>query len=202
MKRVLAQPVYRNEATTAVQARPSLWERFVHWIGDKLGGLVRAFFRALRGAQSAGAVFGIALIVALLALLVLLLVRIVRFFAYGRKRPAAEAIVLEGVLSRSSAEWLAQARVAAARAEYAGAIAALFNAALRRLDERGLVLFDGALSPGEYRVAVRRAAAPASGAFDTVARRFVTAMFSTAPSEARDYEDALAAYGTLEAKTR
>ncbi len=201
IKRVLAQPAYRSERTTAVAAKQTLLEQILAWIKDKLGGVARAFLRALHGAQTASAAFGIGLIIAMLALLIFLIARIVRFFAFGRGVPDQSVHGVASIAERGSSEWLGIARARAERADYAAAIAALFNAALRRLDERGIVPFDGSRSPGEYRALVRRALAPIAGAFDTLARRFLIASFSRDASGPADYEETLRAYGALEAGT-
>jgi hypothetical protein len=90
--------------------------------------------------------------------------------------------------------------VARARAccGYAGAIAALFGAALAELDARGLVAFDATRTPGEYRRLVRRARAQASVPFDDLAERFVRALYAPERPQPADYEAAERALAALE----
>ena len=196
---VLAQPAYRAVATTSVQRDPTLLNKILDWIGERISAAWTTFFRALRGAKDAGAAFGIALIIAVLALLVLVVVRLVTFFAAGSAPRPADARAAALVPRTSAAEWLARAREAAGRGEYGSAIAALFNAALRCLDERGDVPYDAARSPAEYRALVRARVAGGAPHFETIARRFILATFSRATPQREDYEAALSAYAVLAA---
>ena len=199
VRQVLAGSGYHAGATTSVKPEPTLLNRIIDWIGDRLGGAWNSFFRALRGAKDASAAFGIALIIAVLSLLVLVVVRVVTFFAGGSApRPGAASGV--NVQPRTTAaQWVARAREAAARGEYGAAIAALFNAALRHLDKAGRVPYDPARTPAEYRRLVSRDAAQNAPGFDAIARRFIVASFSRSVAQREDYEAALDAYAAFAA---
>ncbi len=200
IKRVLADPAYRNaHATTAEKPHESLLGIIWDWIADHLRPLLHPIGKALGATQGAGTLVGYILI----ALAILALVFAVFRLAIAFARPAtprggreAESTALDA--DRSPPEWRALARAAAARGDYAGAIAALFGAALAELDARALVAFDATRTPGEYRRLVRRARAQASAPFDDLAERFVRALYAPERPQPSDYEAAERALAALE----
>lgn len=103
----------------------------------------------------------------------------------------------QSVGRRTSREWRAFAQAAVERGDFAGAIGALFMAAIMALDETGLIPFDAARTPNEYRRQVNATIAAASTSFDALTLRFVFASFANEPAGRIDYERALAAYQRL-----
>ncbi len=132
------------------------------------------------------------------AALVYALLRIVLAFAAAPLRRKRERLAEGSLEVFAPAELLHRAAEAAAAGDFARAIGALFAAALAALDERGIVPFDGARTPGEYRRLVRRARPPAAPAFDALAGGFVRAMFAPAPPQRADYDAAARAFAVLE----
>ncbi len=194
--RILAQPLYRHApvSTLAAPARslPQIaWDWFVRHV---LGPLFPPLARALDAAHGAGTIVGIVLVAAALAGVAYVVVRLV--LAFARRSPSAPGPAPAAGLPPtplSAAQWRARAREAAARGDYARAIAALWAAALALLDERALVALDAARTPGEYRRLVRRFRAPACAPFDALSERFVYAAYAGQPPSASDFEAAQAA---------
>jgi len=197
---VLADPAYGAAApTTAVKPQPSLWEAAWQWFANHvLGPLFHPIARALAASRGAGTIVGVVLVVLALGLLAFVGFRLAVAFA----RPVVDAGARGAVRGAhepalSVQDWLALAREAAARGAYAEAIAALFRAALGELDERAIVTFDAARTPGEYRRAVRRARAAAAGPFDELAERFVRAAFADATPQRAEFDAAERAFAAF-----
>jgi hypothetical protein len=200
IKRVLADPAYRDApATTAQKPHESLIGIVWDWIADHVRPLFHPIAKALGATQGVGTLVGYVLIALALAALVFAVFRLVLAFARpaqrrGDRRAEGNALDVE----RTPPEWRALARAAAARGDYAGAIAALFGAALAELDARALVAFDATRTPGEYRRLVRRARAQASVPFDELAERFVRALYAPERPQPSDYEAAERALAAFE----
>jgi len=200
-KAVLAQAAYRQPAaSTAQKPAPSLWEQAWNWFVDHvLVPIFRPIAHALSHSQSIGQWVGLVLIAFALCGLAFLIFRLVLAFV----RPRADGgEARDGVRTldeqRSWREWLALARAAAARGDYAGAIAALFGASLAALDERAVVVYDPARTPGEYRRLVRRSRADASPSFDDLTDRFVRAAYGPGAVAQADFEAAERAFSNFE----
>jgi hypothetical protein len=198
---ILAQPAYRRiPASTDVAPQPSVWQILWDWIVDHvLRPLFGPISHALGSAHPVGAAFGIVLIaIALLALAFLVFRLAVAFVgpALARGRDVASGVALDA--ERTREDWLAAARAAAARGDYARAIAALFSASLAALDERSIVPFDPARTPGEYRRMVRQATRPASAAFDELSDRFVRAAYAPSVPARADFDAAERAFAAFE----
>ena len=196
---VLAKPAYRiAPATTDREPKPSLWDQFWSWFKARLKELFGPVSRAVAASSRAGAIVGLALMLAAAAGLVFVLVRLALSFAApdARARPNVTSRALAE--RRSSAEWRERAAAAAARGEYAHAIAALFVAALARLDERALVPFDPSRTPGEYRRLVRKVRVEAAAPFDDLSAGFVRAAFSGVTAVRSDFESAERAFAGFE----
>ena len=163
---------------------------------------MKPFFDWLHGVGASGKPIGYAIGFVLAALvlagIVFLALRIVEALTgtgggdSARRRPA-------GILAqlRDAAGWREAAARFAAAGDYARAVAALFSAALATFDEEGLIAFDSARTPGEYRRLVRRTAAGEGDAFDALADAFVRAAFSAEAVSAADYARAEDAYARL-----
>ncbi len=199
VRAILADPAYRGAApTTATAPQPSLLELAWHWFSEHfLGPLFHPLARALAASHGIGTLAGFALVALALGLLAFVGFRLA--VAFGRPAVAAARGRALGAREAAlpAADWLAVARAAAARAAYAEAIAALFRAALAELDERAIVVFDAARTPGEYRRAVRRARAAAAAPFDDLAERFVRAAVADATPQRAEFDAAERAFAAF-----
>jgi hypothetical protein len=201
---VLAEPAFRAAPqATATAAPPSLldvlWRWFLeHVLRPLLHPLASAFSKAHLAAPLGWVLIALALVAFTLAA-----ARFALAFARSPPRKAGAGEVGRPLRAwRGAEEWLALAYGAARAGDYARAIAALFAAALARLDERGIVAFDPARTPGEYRRLVRRACAAAAGAFDELALRFARAVYARGSADRDDFEAAEHALRTFEPATR
>ena len=70
------------------------------------------------------------------------------------------------------------------------------------LEQRELVAYDPARTPGEYRRLVRGRRSEAAPAFDELAERFTRAAFAREPALRDDFEAAQRAYAVFEPATR
>ncbi len=202
IRSILSDPAYAVRAAHGAAREPSLWERFLQWAQDAVRPLVERLSGLLGGSSAAGSFLGYVLIGAAFAGLVFLLVRILRAY-YERapeRSPRPRALLLEE--ERTYDEWRAFAAECAQRGDYARAIRALFDAALAGLHECGLVPFDPARTPGEYRRLVRGARAAVAPAFDSLAERFVYASYAPVAPERADFEAAARAFSALEPELR
>jgi hypothetical protein len=201
VKDILAQPDYRTSAHEVVAApQPPLWETLWNWFVDHV---LRPLFHPLAGAfkatQGVGTVVGVVLIVAFVLLVAFLVYRLILAFVRAGTRPKRgswSGTALEE--RRPSYAWRELARRAAATGDYRMAVAALFSAALAALDERAIVAFDGARTPGEYRRLVRGARRDAAPPFDDLAARFVRAAYAEAETGPNDFAEADRAYAAFE----
>lgn len=199
---VLAQPAYRHAPpSTAVAPSPSFWQILWNWLVDHvLRPLFGPIAHVLGSAHPVGAALGLVLIViALLGLAFLVFRLAVAFIGPALARDGGGAVA--GVAldaERTREDWLTAARAAAARGDYARAIAALFGASLAALDERSIVPFDPARTPGEYRRMVRQATRPASAAFDELTDRFVRAAYAPRVPARDDFDAAERAFAAFE----
>jgi hypothetical protein len=191
VRSILAQPAFHQQTKTGA-AQESLIERIIHWIGDRLKALLEVV-RVPAALESTAQIVWLALVLIVAALLAYLLFGVVTGLAARTGREAAlsgrplEESVTSAALNIASA-------AAAERGEYAQAIALLFRAALAALDERALVAYDAARTPGEYRRVVRGALERAACSFDELVSRFERASFSAAPASRGDYEAATRAF--------
>ncbi|MGH7728152.1 MAG: DUF4129 domain-containing protein [Vulcanimicrobiaceae bacterium] len=194
VRAILAEPIFR--LTPLVRPKPPWWKPLWDWIARHvLEPLFPSLARALGASRGPGSILALVLAVLALALFAYALARIVRALvgSAGReRRRGLGARALSAV--RTSVDWQAAARDAAACGRWREAIAFVFRAALAALDERDLVAYDAARSPGEYRRRVRERDRALAPAFDALAERFVRARFGPEPSERSDYEGALGAF--------
>lgn len=196
---VLGQAAYRQAASSTGAARPrSLLELVWSWLVDHVfGPLFAPLAHAFEAVRGVGTAAGVALVVLALLAVGFVVVRLALAFALRPLSGVAGASTPLASAALGASDFRAVARVAAARGDYARAIAALWSAALAVLDERALVAFDPARTPGEYRRLVRRTRAAAAPSFDTLSERFVYATYAAALPSAGDFaaaERALAAF--------
>jgi hypothetical protein len=195
VRSILAQPAYRTAPATADRLpEPTIWDRLQHWIGERIRDLLERFAHLFHGARGAGKPLGVLLLIvsgaALLVLLVRLLTRLTNRSRSPVARNGSEALSTE----RSAAVWHALSLETASQGRYGAAVAALFMAALRLLDERRILAFDAARTPNEYRRRIARTLATASPAFDQLALCFVRATYAQILPERAVYDTAARAY--------
>jgi hypothetical protein len=89
--------------------------------------------------------------------------------------------------ARSAAEWEEEARRAAAAGRYREAAVALYQALLLRLEAAGVVRYDPAKTPGDYRREARRDPR-AAGALTAFLRGFEPAVFGGRTLDGEGYE--------------
>jgi len=149
------------------------WHPIWQWIRDRLHDLFHGIGHVASGLGLPAEMIGVVLLGAGGVGLVYLLVRLVAWYTMRTsvRAPRAGAVALDVI--RTAAELRAEARAAAARGAYRDAARLLFFAALRALDEAGRIRYDAALTPGEYRRAVR------DPRFDVLARDATVALFAT-----------------------
>jgi hypothetical protein len=196
IKQVLAERAYQKAPATGADA-PVLrfWQEVFDWIGRLLHPFTHWLSNVFDSAHGVMTPLSILVVAVTVLAVVLLIVRIA--FAFAKPRTATlEDSKFAGSLggSRSAEAWRRFAANAASTGNYAGAVAALFAAALAALDERMLVPYDDSRTPGEYRRRVRAARAPAAPPFDVLADRFVHAAYAAEPTSHDDYDSALDAY--------
>jgi hypothetical protein len=167
------------------------WTPITHWIRDRLHDLFHGIGHVASGLGVPAEMLGVVLLGAGGVGLLYLLVRVVAWYTMRTSvRTARDAgTALDAI--RSAAESRADARAAAGRGAYRDAARLLFLAALRALDERGRIRYDAALTPGEYRRAVR------DPRFDVLARDATVALFATREPDAALVERMERAYDGL-----
>ncbi len=200
VRAVLAQPVFHAASrSTATAPAPSLLDTLWRWFLEHvLRPLFHPLVSALAGSHAAVPA-GWALIVLSLGLFAFALARLA--LAFVRSAPRRRDALESGrplPESRRAEAWLAAARDAALAGDFGRAIAALFAAALARLDERGIITLDPARTPGEYRRLVRRTCGPAAPAFEELARRFVRAAYARGAAGRDEFEAAERAFAAFE----
>ncbi len=196
---MLAGAVYRHAtATVAAPPKKSLLETILGWIFDHIiKPLLAPIGRALGAGRGVGTAVGIVTIVLAALALAYLAYRLA--MRYARRSFVRDAIRETPLGSpRDAADWVAFARAAAARGDFAEAIAALFTAALTTLDVAEIVRYDASRTPGEYRRLVRRECVPAADAFDELAQAFVRARFAPQPVDAAAFRIASGAFARFD----
>lgn len=163
----------------------------MQWIRDRLHDLFHGIGHVASGLGLPAEMLGIVLLGAGAVGLLYLLVRIVAWYTMRATTYAARGAGTALDAIRSAAELRADARAAAARGAYREAARLLFTAALRALDEVGRMRYDAALTPGEYRRAVR------DPRFDVLAREATVALFATREPDAALVERMERAYDGL-----
>ncbi len=200
--RVLADPAYASSRpTTAQKPQESLWQIAWNWLVDHV---IRPLFHpvahALASSRSFATIAGFVLVALALCGLGYVVFRLLLAFVRdpNAKRTTRSGAATSLAAERSARDWRELARAAAARGDFAHAIAALFGVALAELDERALVAFDAARTPGEYRRLVRRVRARAEAPFDDLTERFVRALYAPDAPARAEYEAAERALAALE----
>jgi len=168
---ILADRRYRSQPE--VKPGEPWWHPIWQWIRDRLHDLFHGIGHVASGLGLPAQMIGVVMLAAGGVGLLYLLVRIVAWYTMRTsvRAPRGAGTALDAI--RTAAELRAEAREAAARGAYRDAARLLFLAALRALDEAGRIRYDAALTPGEYRRAVR------DPRFDVLARDATVALFAT-----------------------
>jgi len=207
IRAILADPHFVRPvaATHVAPPGPSLWHQLWQWIVDHV---LKPLFRPLEriapphlGAH--GDVVAVVVLAIAAVALAFVAFRVGLAIVAHRRGRAADAAATGPAASvfeasRSSRAWLANARAADVRGDRAAAIAALWWAGRCALDEAGVVGFDAARTPGEYRRAVRAKAAALAEPFDELAGGFVRSAYGPVPPDGDDVAAARMALARLD----
>lgn len=171
---ILAQPRFRMQVT-GVRPR-TWWDALRDWVGDRWNQLIDAFSHHVRIGAKTSVAIGDVLLVAVIVLVLVVAVRLL--LGMVRENGAASQGVRELPVRADANALHAAAQEAAARNEYAHAIALLLRAALATLDARGVLRDDPARTVNECRRDVRENAPQLNAPFDAIARAFTAAVYA------------------------
>jgi hypothetical protein len=195
---VLAQPAYRTEKTVNQPPKPTLIEQIEKAVGDWLRKHFGFLQHLYHGARATGNVLGIIALVALAVVLIAVGARLAGTLLRPKVAVEDDGTSLHALGgSRSAAQWRTFAMEAAARGEYNAAVAALFVAALQLLDESGVLHFDAARTPGEYRRLVRGTLGRGAPAFDGLVSGFLDVTYGERRADHDDYDAAQHSYAAF-----
>lgn len=189
---ILSEPRFRVRVERA-PAR-TWWDALRDWLGDRWHQLLDAFARNVHVGHGAGVAIGDLLIAGTVFAVVIVAVRLVLGMLREAHAPSGARPLPEHTDPRTLE---AAARNAANSGAYAAAIAAIFQAAILRLDARGVLRDDPARTVNECRRDVRERAPHASASFDRIARLFTAAVYAEDPLTAEHWAQARAAYDVL-----
>ncbi|HEV2038276.1 MAG TPA: DUF4129 domain-containing protein, partial [Candidatus Eremiobacteraceae bacterium] len=194
---ILAQRAYQaGGAGPAPAPHETLLQRLVSWLRRKLGELIARIFGATASKPIVGQIVAV-LYIALVAAVAIYLISLLVSLLMRRSKPATLNVGAP-LPERAQPDALYALGMAAANeGRYAQAISLLFQASLASFDAAGKLPYDGSLTAGEYRRAVRRTLAAASPYFDDIARAFVIAAFAERPISKAEFSAADAAYRSL-----
>lgn len=194
---ILTEKAYQTGgAGPAPAPHESILERILTWLSARLAELIQRIFGATASRPIIGQIVAAAFIALVAGLAAYLIYLLVMLFVRRRRRVRVD----EGtpVQERADPDVLHELGVAAAtEGRYAQAVSLLFQASLAAFDRSGRLPYDGSLTAGEYRRAVRRAVNAAGPYFDDIARAFVLAAFAERPVSADDFAAADAAYRSM-----
>ena len=178
IRRVLAQPAYRTEKTVDQPPALTVFEKVEKAVRAWLHEHFAVVRRLFHGARATGNVLGVLALVALGAALIAVGARLAGTLLRPQVPLRDDGTALQNLgRSRSAVQWRAFALEAAARGDHNAAVSALFLAALHLLDEGGVLHFDAARTPGEYRRLVRSTLSRGAPAFDGLANGFVNVTY-------------------------
>jgi hypothetical protein len=194
---ILAQRTYQTSgAGPAPAPKESLVEFVLRWIGERIADLFARIFGATASTPIIGQIVAVVFI-GLLAGAAAYLIFVLTSLVIRRRRPS-QSDVGTPLQEQSDPDALYELGMAAAsQGHYARAVSLLFQASLASFDRAGKLPYDGSLTAGEYRRAVRRTLTAASPYFDDIARAFVLAAFAERPVSKDDFTAADAAYRSL-----
>jgi hypothetical protein len=191
LQKVYARPEFAPERTSGVlRWLGDLWKGVTDWIGSVLGGLVDRLHLL---EHTAPVLFWLLvgwMVVSAVAIAVHLAVTLAQGLR-TRERAADAAAggagAGAGPRPRTPEAWDEEARSAVAEGRLRDAAVATYQALLLRLDARGVVRYDAAKTPGEYRRETRRDPAVA-GSFGGFLRAFEPVAFGGRALDGAGYE--------------
>ncbi|MBC5824352.1 MAG: hypothetical protein GIW99_05325 [Candidatus Eremiobacteraeota bacterium] len=200
VRTILAAPAYRQLNRSATSSRgTTLAQRFSAWLARLLEKVFRGLDRVASHSAGLGDALAALLEITAAAALIVFVYRLGRALSRRRPRRRDERRGVQ-VATRPDADALYRESLAAAgRADYAKAIALLFQTCLLALDRNGKASYDPAQTVGQYRLALARSAEPWVCHFDALARAFTVASYARLPAGADDWAHARAAYRALSA---
>jgi len=198
IRSILADPSYSTTEVRQKAPAKSWWQRFLDWLGKEFEKIFGGVFSAASASPLFGKVVAVLLLAATALAVAVLCYRLVLAYLAGRPRRKSETIDEAIDPAPDPAALHAAALQAAREAQYARAVALLFQASLVAFDRAGAIDFDPARTAGEYRRAVRRIRAAASQAFDRLAHAFTYAAYAERPTGEGEWREAEGAYRTLE----
>ena len=185
---IVAQPRFRGTTAPAASG-PTLFERLLLWIGQRLSELFHGIDRLLGAANPLGGVLAIGLTLAIAAGLLVLIVRFVRLRGRAHRAAGDAGTSIERALT--SAELLALAHRLARAERWHDAASALLRAALLALDEGGRLRFDPSRTAGEARRLLR------DPGFDVFEREATAALFAAGAATADRFARLSEAYAQM-----
>jgi hypothetical protein len=179
-----------GEQTSDKKPDPTIWDRILTWIGDRLGELFNGIGHALGSNNPWNVALAWVVSIGIALAFIYLVYRLVSSYALSRaESPRRGRHVSHALERQESGAALRRAALAAAQAgRYREAAALLFASAIQTLDELGRVPYDVARTPGEYRRIVR------NRDFDVLAGGAVVAIFASAEPQADAFERMSHAY--------
>lgn len=190
---ILGQSRFRMQVN-GVRAR-TWWDALRDWIGERWNQLIDAFSHHVRIGAKASVAIGDVLLVAIIVLVLIVAVRLLLGMV---RESGASAQGVRELQPRADARALhAAAQEAAARNDYAHAIALLLRAALATLDARGVLRDDPARTVNECRRDVHANVPHLSAPFDSIARAFTAAVYAEDRVTAEQWTQAERAYAAF-----
>ena len=188
---------HRRFAFGSVQKPPpkTFWQRLEEWLGQKWESVIKALFGRVHLSGHVSVAIGDILLP--LSLLAFLAIALRLAWQYGRQAEPAVPAAFGLDPAQSAAMLAAHAQRRAEAGDYNAAVALLFSAALRVLDDRGIVDAGDARTVGELRRAVNRRAPHVAAAFGAIAMLLSRAVYADALLSQADWETAAQAYATL-----
>ncbi len=156
----------------------SLVDRAIDWVLERLGGLLTSLFSGGQGSFLSWIVLG-ACVVAVAAVIVVL-VRSLR-----RDRSVAAIADVRDV-TRTAAEWRAEAERLEAAGSWKAALRARYRELVAELVERAVVRDVPGRTTGEHRAEVRRREPAVAGDFDAASSLFDAAWYGDLPTGAEE----------------
>lgn len=161
------------------EAEPSLWDRFMQWLGDQIG----LMFEAI-GSGGRGTVVGLITLLVVGGVAVFFVVRYTRTV---RRDPGMD-LAMDEWIGRSSREWMAEAAEHEAAGQWRDAVRCRYRGLLADFAAAGLVDEVAGRTSGEYLTAIREDVPAAAEDFADVTRRFEAAWYGHQATAAADVE--------------
>lgn len=189
-REILSQNRFRVHAASAQR---TAWDMFWDWLRARWSQMWDALFSHVHIGKTAGSLIADAVAFALIALVLVIAARLV----LGSLRDARRADARPLEPRPDPHEIYLRSRAAAARGDYRSALAALFAAALLRLQLLGVIGDDPSRTVNQWRRAVAGSHPALASEFDAIALPFVSATYAERPALREQWLDAENAYAGL-----